>query len=49
MGFVISDGGKVEMWDVSTKENMCSERAHNDAITGLQVGQLECVFRAGSQ
>ncbi|XP_060594537.1 uncharacterized WD repeat-containing protein alr2800-like, partial [Ruditapes philippinarum] len=33
-----SDGGKLELWDINTKDTVCSETAHSDSITGL------CVF-----
>ncbi|KAL4221254.1 hypothetical protein ACF0H5_019518 [Mactra antiquata] len=32
-----SDGGKLELWDINTKECICSESAHSDSITGLCV------------
>ncbi|XP_075468780.1 uncharacterized protein LOC142501985 isoform X3 [Ascaphus truei] len=32
-----SDGGKVEVWDLLTRENRQSERAHEESVTALQV------------
>ncbi|XP_053379286.1 uncharacterized protein LOC123527419 isoform X2 [Mercenaria mercenaria] len=32
-----SDGGKLELWDINAKVNVCSETAHSDSITGLCV------------
>lgn len=32
-----SDGGKLEIWNIETKENVCSETAHSDCVTGLCV------------
>ncbi|KAK7093335.1 hypothetical protein V1264_007110 [Littorina saxatilis] len=34
-----SDGGKVELWDLRTAENVCSVRAHEEAVTGVKVQQ----------
>ncbi|KAM4704385.1 uncharacterized protein WCC33_012807 [Rhinophrynus dorsalis] len=31
-----SDGGKVDVWDLQTKQNLQSERAHGDQVTALQ-------------
>ncbi|XP_052819412.1 uncharacterized protein LOC128245328 [Mya arenaria] len=34
---IASAGGKLELWDVQDKENITSEHAHSDTITGLCV------------
>ncbi|MEE6485778.1 hypothetical protein FKM82_014403 [Ascaphus truei] len=33
----VTDGGKVEVWDLLTRENRQSERAHEESVTALQV------------
>ena len=33
----LTDGGKLEMWDVVTKETVCSVLAHENTITALCV------------
>ncbi|XP_053306188.1 F-box/WD repeat-containing protein 7-like [Spea bombifrons] len=32
-----SDGGKVDVWDLETKENVQSKRVHEDRVTALQI------------
>lgn len=30
-------GGKLELWDLKSKENISSVRAHDNSVTGLKV------------
>ncbi|XP_056389027.1 WD repeat-containing protein 5-like isoform X2 [Hyla sarda] len=32
-----SDGGKVDVWDLETQENLHSERAHDEKVSALQI------------
>ncbi|XP_073451504.1 uncharacterized protein [Aquarana catesbeiana] len=32
-----SDGGKIDVWDLNTQENVRSERTHEDKVTALQL------------
>jgi hypothetical protein len=39
---MFSDGGKLELWDINTRDTVCSETAHSDSITGLCVRSYLC-------
>ena len=44
---LFSDGGKLELWDLVTKETVCSVLAHDNAITALCVGILPVILSQG--
>ena len=41
---LFSDGGKLELWDLDTKQTVCSELAHENSITALCVSTTVHVF-----